>query len=361
MVYKAIGLMSGSSLDGLDIAYAHFQEIAGKWSVELKNTLCLEYDDAWSKRLSESTHLNAFDYQLLHVEFGHYLGQCVNAFIEENGLHHQVAMIASHGHTTFHHPELKMTSQLGEGAAIAAETGLAVISDLRALDVALGGQGAPIVPMGEKRLFGEYDLLLNLGGIANISIREDDEYIAFDVCSANAVLNRLAAKAGFDYDDEGRLAVEGTLDQQLLDELNNLDYYAKHPPKSLDNSFASSIIYPIIEKYGLSVSDALRTYVEHIILQIQWSIHPFLSASFPSPANMLITGGGAFNTFLIKKLEEVLMGKILIVVPDAGVVKFKEAMIMAFLGVLRWREEYTVLSSVTGATKNSIGGALWLG
>src|SRR6476660_5986878 len=184
MVYRAIGLMSGSSLDGLDIAFVEFQENAGKWSYEILNVDCYQYTDEWMKRLKSAISLSALDYQLLHVDYGHYIGQQVNQFIEKNNLQYQVALIASHGHTTFHVPERKMTAQLGEGAAIASEALLPVVTDLRALDVALGGQGAPIVPIGEKLLLGDYNYFLNLGGIANISINTEP-YLAFDVCPAN--------------------------------------------------------------------------------------------------------------------------------------------------------------------------------
>ena len=364
MVYRAIGLMSGSSLDGLDIAYVHLQEIAGKWSYELINAECYPYSSEWKNRLKNATGLSAYEFQLLHAEYGHYLGQQVNRFIEGYNLHHQVAVVSSHGHTTFHFPERQLTSQLGDGAAIAAETGLAVISDLRALDVALGGQGAPIVPMGEKLLFSNYDLLLNLGGIANISCRYNDNYFAFDICSANAILNRLAGENGLDYDEDGKLASQGEINMELLNELNDLGFYSKGFPKSLANSFALIEVLPLVEKYRLSVSDALRTYVEHIVIQVRQSVKSLRDANQLTLLylKMLVTGGGAFNNFLAKRMQEILVEEnIIIEIPDANVVKFKEALIMALLGVLRWREEYTVLSSVTGAKKNSIGGALWLG
>ncbi|HET7896801.1 MAG TPA: anhydro-N-acetylmuramic acid kinase, partial [Flavisolibacter sp.] len=187
MVYRAIGLMSGSSLDGLDLAFVEFLHQAGNWSFEIVAADCYAYNEEWKNKLATATSLNALDYQLLHAAYGHYLGKEVSRFIEQNNLQYQVGLVASHGHTTFHVPPL-MTAQLGDGAAIAAETGLPVVSDLRALDVAFGGQGAPIVPIGEKWLLKEYDYFLNIGGIANISFRKNDSYIAFDVCPANRVL-----------------------------------------------------------------------------------------------------------------------------------------------------------------------------
>ncbi|NOT50722.1 MAG: anhydro-N-acetylmuramic acid kinase [Chitinophagaceae bacterium] len=362
MVYRAIGIMSGSSLDGLDIAFAEFHENAGKWTYELKSTACYPYDEEWTGRLKSATKLSAMDYLLLHADYGHYTGQKVNEFIEEHQLHYQVSLIASHGHTVFHVPAKKMTSQLGDGAAIAAETGLPVVTDLRAMDVALGGQGAPIVPIGEKILLKEHDYFLNLGGIANVSVKADP-YIAFDICPANRVLNMLANDAGKNYDDGGAMAASGAVNTALLEELNRLDYYKQSYPKSLANDFGTDIVYPLIKNKAIEVKDALRTYVEHIVFQIQKAI-PGLENFKPQTSNLklLATGGGAFNTFLVERLRENLKEhSIEVVIPEANLVSYKEALIMAFIGVLRWRQEYNVLSSVTGSSRNSIGGALWTG
>jgi anhydro-N-acetylmuramic acid kinase len=362
MVYRTIGLMSGSSMDGLDIAFVELQENAGKWNYEILKADCYPYSEGWITRLKKATSLNALDYQLLHVDYGHYLGQQVNKFIEENELQYKVALIASHGHTTFHVPAKKMTAQLGDGAAIAAETHLPVVSDLRAMDVALGGQGAPIVPIGEKLLLGNYDYFLNIGGIANISANTD-KYIAFDVCAANRVLNMLANDASKEYDKDGEMAAKGKLNNGLLEKLNALNYYRQSYPKSLANDFGTDIIYPIIKEAGLAINDTLRTYAEHIAVQIKNAIAS-LSNRQPTTGNrqLLCTGGGAFNTFLIEQLKERLKDlNIEVIVPDKQLVNYKEALIMALIGVLRWREEYNVLSSVTGAARDSIGGALWMG
>ncbi len=360
MIYRAIGVMSGSSLDGLDIAFAEFQENAGKWSYEIKLADCYSYNSDWIQKLKTATSLNAIDYQLLHIEYGHYLGQQINKFIDENNLHYQVALISSHGHTTFHVPAKRMTAQLGDGAAIAAETQLPVVTDLRALDLAFGGQGAPIVPIGEKLLLGNYNFFLNLGGIANISFNADP-YIAFDICPANRVLNILANEAGKEYDDGGQMADSGNINIELLEKLNALDYYKQPHPKSLANDFGTDIVYPIIQNSKCKIEDALRTYVEHIVAQIENAIiHATVNRGLDS--SMLVTGGGAFNTFLIQRLTGKLKDlKIKVVVPDENLVKYKEALIMAFIGVLRWRQEYNILSSVTGAERDSIGGALWIG
>ena len=371
MIYNVIGLMSGSSLDGLDIAFVEFSETAGKWDYKIVCAACIQYEDSWIQKLKNAVNVSALEYQLLHAEYGRFLGERINEFINEFHLHHKVNLIASHGHTTFHLPVQKMTHQLGEGAAIAATTGLPVISDLRALDVALGGQGAPIVPAGEKLLFPGYHYFLNIGGIANLSIHSKatnngdlysvkDEILAFDICAANRVLNMLASERGFQYDEDGNLAAQGKVNPDLLNKLNSLEYYSIAYPKSLANSFGTEIVFPMIKEFELSVEDALATYVEHISCQVKNSLMPFFDNGELQP--VMVTGGGALNKFLIKKIDEHLAEiNFEIFIPADEVVNYKEALIMALLGTLRWREQYTVLSSVTGASRNSIGGALWLG
>lgn len=360
MVYKVLGLMSGSSLDGLDIAFVHLQENGGKWTYEIVKADCFGYSMEWKKRLQYAVDLSALDYQILHAAYGHYTGKEIMRFIDKNNLQHQVALISSHGHTIFHLPEKLMTAQIGDGAAIAAETGLPVVTDLRAMDVAFGGQGAPIVPVGEKLLFAEYDCFLNLGGIANISVKYDERYIAFDVCPANRVLNLLAEQRGLLYDEGGSIASSGRVNAHLLKKLNELDYYSKPFPKSLANTFGVEMVYPIIQQSGVSVEDAMRTYVEHIVVQIKNSL---VNCQLPTAnGQLLITGGGAFNKFLVERLSEILTGiSISIFIPDENLIKYKEALIMALIGVLRWRDEYNVFSSVTGAKRDSIGGAIWMG
>lgn len=398
MVYKVIGLMSGSSLDGLDIAYVHLQESVSstkesprKWAFDILHAACYPYTEEWKQRLASAPGLSARDYQLLHADYGHFLGQQVLRFIEEHGLHYQVQLIASHGHTSFHIPARKMTAQLGDGAALAATTKINVVSDLRAMDLALGGQGAPIVPIGEKLLLSGFELFLNLGGIANISSHATSgiqpgvaltsgaqpgagsDFIAFDVCPANRVLNQIIASTGKEYDAGGALAATGRVDEPLLQKLNKLPYYAEPYPKSLANEFGTETVYPIIAAAGLTIPDALRTYVEHIAIQISQAVgnhagnHPAaMGDQTAAPRRMLVTGGGAHHHFLIGRLQELLtpLG-VEVAVPssdaDRALIDYKEALVMALIGVLRWREENNVLSSVTGASRDSIGGAVWIG
>jgi anhydro-N-acetylmuramic acid kinase len=364
MVYKAIGIMSGSSLDGLDMAYVHFQEIGGKWNYELLHSECYPYTQGWKDRLKNATSLSAIDYQLLHTAYGHYIGEKVSQFIDTNGLHHKVDLISSHGHTTFHLPKQFMTAQVGDGAAIAAETALPVISDLRAMDLALGGQGAPIVPIGEQLLLGEYDWFLNLGGIANLSYNGPDGYIAFDVCPANRVLNMLAQELGKEYDENGASAAAGTAHPVLLERLNALEYYRQPWPKSLANDFGTGVVHPLIKEFDLSVQDALCTVTTHIAQQVGSAVGLTQSQTgrMPAAGRLLVAGGGALNGYLVARIREHLTPVFAeLVVPGRDLINFKEAIIMALIGVLRWREEYNVLASVTGAKRNSIGGAVWMG
>ena len=412
MVYKVIGLMSGSSLDGLDIVYVHLQESAStikdgprKWEFTILHADTYPYTEEWRNRLATARDLSAGEYLLLHTAYGNYLGEQVLRFIEKHNLHYQVQLISSHGHTTFHLPQQKMTAQLGDGAALAATTKINVVSDLRAMDVALGGQGAPIVPVGERMLLGDYGFFLNLGGIANVSahgargIGQGDsgagsqesagKFVAFDVCPANRVLNELAALAGREFDAGGEIAARGQVAEGLLQQLNALPYYGQPYPKSLANEFGTETVLPMVlgamgradgtgrqtagakeggwtvgaseggQAAGLSTEDALRTYVEHIAVQVRLAVEGMLQVG---GGRMLVTGGGAHNTFLMDRLRELLAPlNIEVFVPDSQLVDYKEALVMALIGVLRWREENNVFASVTGASRDSIGGAVWIG
>lgn len=363
MQYRAIGLMSGSSLDGLDIVYAELDDSGGKWNYEIKAASCIAYTSEWQTKLQTAVSLTAYEYILLHTAYGRWLGEQVNAFIAANHLHHRVQIIASHGHTVFHAPHLHTTAQLGDGASIAAVTGINTVSDLRSMDVALGGQGAPIVPMGEKLLLKDYTYCLNIGGIANISCKNSNDYIAFDICPANRILNLLSCKEGKPFDEGGSIAKSGSVNTALLTQLNNLDYYKQPYPKSLDNDFGTGIVFPLIESFNLATADSLRTYAEHIVQQLVYSINSVQQVVLSQQSSqLLVTGGGALNTFLVERLTDALKPfSIEVIVPNNDLINYKEALIMALLGVLRWREEDTVMSSVTGALRNSIGGAVWIG
>jgi anhydro-N-acetylmuramic acid kinase len=364
MIYRTIGLMSGSSLDGLDIVFAELEESRGIWNYDFKAAKCIAYDAGRKQQLADAKNLDAYNYFLLHAEFGKFLAASVNSFIEENNLFHQVQLITSHGHTVFHAPQLGVTTQLGCGATLAALTGINVVCDLRNMDVALGGEGAPIVPLGEKLLFPGFDFYLNIGGIANISFHHDENFFAFDICAANRVLNMLAADAGKEYDEDGKMAAAGKITAVLLEQLNQQEYYRLPSPKSLSNNFGTEILYPLIQTFNINTNDALRTYAEHISMQIQLAVKNSIEENGmnQSAYKILITGGGALNGFLIELIKDKLSDAgVEVVIPQHNIIMYKEALIMGLLGVLRWREENTVLASVTGASRNSIGGAVWIG
>lgn len=360
MIYKVIGLMSGSSLDGLDIAFVQLEEVRGQWSYQVLAADCIPYTDDMAHNLKHAQQLSVPDFLRLHTAYGRYMGDAVNKFIADKQIELQVQFIASHGHTVLHEPANYTTTQIGDGAAIAAITGLPVISDLRALDVALGGQGAPIVPIGDKLLFGNYDYHLNIGGIANITVQHEGKPLAFDVCPANQVLNTLAEKAGKVYDENGALAANGVMLTDVLVNLNKHEYYARQAPKSLSNEAAVNMAFPALLESAHSTEDMLHTVVLHIAEQVCDAVRKYPSDK--EQPQMLVTGGGAFNTFLVKKLQHALaQNNVSVIVPDTDTVMYKEAVVMALIGALRWREETNVLSSVTGASRDSISGALWMG
>jgi anhydro-N-acetylmuramic acid kinase len=359
MIYRAIGTMSGSSMDGLDLAYCVLEEIGGKWTAKIEASDCLVFDDFWKQKLQGVTNLNAKELLLTHTAFGKWMGNAIASFIEKNNLHHKIHLIASHGHTVFHEPALGMTFQMGDGAAIATTTSLPVVTDLRNMDVALGGQGAPIVPIAEKLLWQDIRFFLNLGGIANVSIHQDDNIIAYDICSANRVLNLLAQEINLSYDANGELASSGKINAELLELLDTIPYYKKPYPKSLANEMGTEVVYSILQKVNVSLHDKLATYCHHIARQIAVELRAFTKGS---QEKIMITGGGAFNKYLIQCIQQQLQTlEIEVFIPEETFVNYKEAMAMALIGILRWREEDNVLASVTGASRNSVGGALWMG
>lgn len=361
--YKAIGLMSGTSLDGIDLAYVQFTKEDDKWTYQILQTAYVPYPNKWKLRLGKLVLQNAITYLKTHTFYGHYLGEVLNDFIETYQIREEVDFIASHGQTIFHQPEHFLTSQIGDGAAIAAKTKLPVVCNFRTVDVALQGQGAPIVPIGDKHLFNEYKFCLNLGGIANISTElNSGEMLGYDICACNLVLNKLANQLGFNYDNSGQIAESGKVNQDLLKELAASWYYDKAYPKTLGGGWVNKVFTPIFKNFHISIEDKLRTAVEHIAIQITRDINLIYAQERllqTSTDSLLVTGGGAYNAFLINRLKE--MAPVNIVVPDAATIDYKEALLMAFIGVLRVRGEVNCLSSVTGADMDNVGGAIYYG
>jgi anhydro-N-acetylmuramic acid kinase len=345
MKITSLGIMSGTSLDGVDLALCSFTEKNNKWHYDILNAGTICYPTEWERKLSSAHQLNACDFLLLHNEYGRYIGNLVNIFLEGKIV---PDIISSHGHTIFHQPAKSLTFQLGSGAIIAATANITTISDFRTLDIALGGQGAPLVPIGDKLLFHEYDYCLNLGGFANISFDVNNVMVAFDICPVNLVLNALAQKRNKSFDMDGEIGASGKINPSLLDSLNSLDYYNKKWPKSLGREWVEQNISVLLANSGISIEDQAATFYEHISYQISKVVH--------SNGRMLLTGGGAKNKFLLKKLIEETPCQI--VTPEDQLIDFKEALIFAFLGVLRFNEQINCLSSVTGANMDSICGII---
>ncbi len=342
----SLGIMSGSSLDGVDFALCLFEEINDTWTYEIMDAATITYPVAWESKLRTAHTLNAFEFLLLHNEYGKYLGNLSRTFLREKTA---PEIISSHGHTIFHQPDKGLTFQLGNGAVIAATANITTISDFRSLDVALGGQGAPLVPIGDKLLFGNYDYCLNLGGIANISFNVGNERIAYDICPVNQVLNYLASCKKRPFDKDGEIGASGKVNRALLNSLNSQNYYSKNYPKSLSREWIEQNIFKLLSDSKISIEDQSATFYEHITNQVSKSVF--------SNGRMIITGGGAKNKFLIKKLTENLPCNIII--PDPQLIDFKEALIFAFLGVLRLIGRANCLSSVTGAKTDNLGGIIY--
>lgn len=346
-LYRVVGVMSGTSMDGLDLAHCTFREENGEWSFEIGSTATLAYDEQWTEQLTNAGKLSGLGLVALDKAFGLHIGRCVKAFIDEFGL--QVDLIASHGHTVFHQPEAHITCQIGDGRMIFARNRLPVAYDFRSLDVALGGQGAPLVPVGDRLLFSAYAQCLNLGGIANISYEQDSHREAFDICPVNMILNELARRQGKPYDEGGNMAAAGKVDMALLDQLNDLDFYRQAPPKSLGREWFEQEFHGYFKK-DLPLPDLLRTATEHIAFQLSKVIN-----TGPG-GKLLVTGGGAHNHFLISLLKEKITAEVQ--VPDRKTIEYKEALVFGLLGVLRLRNEINTYASVTGALQDSVGGVL---
>jgi anhydro-N-acetylmuramic acid kinase len=349
--YRMIGLMSGTSLDGLDMACVKFSKDR-RWSYEVLQAVTVPYSREWSSRLAEAHTLPAEAMIQLHAAYGRFLGTSCAKFIRERRIRY-LDGIASHGHTVFHQPDKGFTFQLGDGNAIHAATGLTVVSDFRSLDVHLGGEGAPLVPVGDRLLFPTADLCLNLGGIANVSMEIKGKRMAFDICFCNLALNHLAREAGKTFDRYGRMAAKGTTDPGLRKRLSGAYAAVRKKRKSLGREYFEAVIRPLLDEPSLSLSDRLRTVCESIADEIELTL-----PSKRRNIRMLTTGGGAWNRQLLEILRSRLAGKATVVLPSPKIINFKEAIIFAFLGLLRMRNENNVLSSVTRGKRDSCSGIM---
>jgi len=349
--YNVIGVMSGTSLDGVDLAHIHFSIKNEKWSFEIIESETIGYVQGWVSRLKTAVGFSEDELLYLNRDYTVLLGTIISDFITKYGIK-DLDAVCSHGHTVLHQPQNGFTLQIGNLPEIASFVQQTVVCDFRVQDVEMGGQGAPLVPIGDRILFPDYDYCLNLGGFSNVSFEEDGERIAFDISAVNTVLNFYANQLGFDYDDKGLISGRGVIHHELLSELNELPFYKKTYPKSLGFEFVREVLLPMIDGYSLPVQDVLRTFTEHIAVQIALALHK-------KEGRILVTGGGAYNDFLIERLRTYLP-EMTIVIPDKKLLEFKEALIFGLLGVLRLRGEVNVLSSVTGAERDHCSGQLFL-
>ena len=348
--YNIIGVMSGTSLDGIDLAHLNFEIINGKWNFQILECETIGYSQKWIDQLKIAVGFSELELQKLNVDYTLLLGTIISDFINKYKIEN-IDAVCSHGHTILHQPQNGFTLQIGNLPEIAALSKQKVVCNFRVQDVKLGGQGAPLVPIGDRILFSDYDYCLNLGGFSNISFEENGKRIAFDISPVNTVLNFYANQLGLDYDDKGKNSRTGNVNLKLLNELNRLDFYKKKYPKSLGFEFVKETILPLIESYPIAIEDKMNTFTEHIAIQI--------ALVFPKKENNLfITGGGAYNDFMIERVQFYLP-ETKIVIPERKIIEFKEALIFGLIGVLKLRNEINILSSVTGAKMDHSSGEIY--
>lgn len=342
--------MSGTSLDGVDLAHIQFEIKNEQWSFEILESETVAYSEDWVNQLKLAVDFSKEQLETLNKEYTQLLAEIISNFINKYQLSNLDA-VCSHGHTILHQPQNGFTLQIGNLPEIASLTNQRVVCDFRVQDVQLGGQGAPLVPIGDSILFSKYDYCMNLGGFSNVSFEKNNKRIAFDISPVNTVLNFYADQLGLNYDDKGKISSTGKIHTELLNKLNNLNFYQEQHPKSLGFEFVKETILPLMESYKISIENKLRTFTEHIAIQTALALPK-------KQGRLFITGGGAYNDFLIFCIQKQLP-KLTIVIPEKKILEFKEALIFALLGVLKLRNETNVLSSVTGAEKDHSSGFIY--
>ena len=347
--YNVIGVMSGTSLDGVDLAYIEFNH-SDCWRFKIFQSETISYTDEWLNKLKNAVNFSSLELKELNISYTKLLASIISNFIAKHNLT-KIDAVCSHGHTILHQPQKGFTLQIGNLPIIRELTNRTIVCDFRVQDVQLGGQGAPLVPIGDELLFSEYDYCLNLGGFSNISFNENGKRIAFDISPVNTVLNFYANQLGYPYDDAGNLSKSGRINQDLLQLLNDLEFYALSYPKSLGIEFVNAMIFPLIDSFKIDVKDKLRTFVEHIAIQIA-------NICKKPSTKLLLTGGGAYNLYLLERIQYNLPTT-KIIVPNDDIIQFKEAVIFGFLGILKLRNEINVLASVTGANCNHSSGIVY--
>ncbi len=342
--------MSGTSLDGIDLAHIHFTVTEGKWTFEILENQTVPYTEAWLNKLKTAVTYSVNELEILNVDYTQLLGKTIKDFIDFHKIN-KLDAVCSHGHTILHQPQNGFTLQIGNLPELAQWVKEKIVCDFRVQDVQLGGQGAPLVPIGDRILFSAYDFCLNLGGFSNISFEADGKRIAFDISPVNTVLNFYADTLGFAYDDKGSISRSGNMNTYLWNELNDLDYYKKPFPKSLGFEFVRETVLPLMERYPIPTADKMHTFTEHMAFQT--------AAALPTTqGSLLITGGGAYNEFLIERIQFYLP-QMQVVIPDRKILEYKEALIFGLLGVLKLRNETNTLSSVTGAERDHSSGIIY--
>lgn len=344
--------MSGTSLDGIDLAHIEFSTQNNKWNFSILESETVSYKPDWIFKLKNAVDFSAAELEKLNQDYTKLLASIIADFIAKHKIT-DLDAVCSHGHTILHQPQNGFTLQIGNLPEIATLSQQTVVCDFRVQDVQLDGQGAPLVPIGDKILFAEYDYCMNLGGFSNVSFEENGKRIAFDISPVNTVLNFYANQLGLDYDDKGQISKTGKCHTPLLEELNRLEFYQKKYPKSLGFEFVKETVLPLIEKFDISIEDKLHTFTEHIALQTALALST-------KKGSLFITGGGAYNDFLIKRIQHYLPD-LKIIIPSKKILEFKEALIFALLGVLKLRDEINVLSSVTGAKEDHSSGVIYFG
>ena len=347
---NVIGIMSGTSLDGLDMCLVSFDN-SDYSNFEIINSKTYNYSSYWSNRLSNAINQKEKELNILDNEFGKLISDYINKFIVEVG-NPKVDLVSSHGHTIFHDPEKGITKQIGNGEIIFKNINTHLICDFRTQDVKLGGQGAPLVPIGDLDLFKDFKYCLNLGGFGNISIKKSKSVKAFDICPVNTVLNHYSKKLGQPFDENGKLSKKGVINVNLLDKLNSIEFYKLKGPKSLGIEYVNEKIIPLIDSFSINNHDILKTFIEHITKQIKISI-----MGNKENETILVTGGGAYNQTIIKKLKSKL--KCEVIIPSKEIIDNKEALIFAYMGLLRFKNKTNCLMSVTGASKDHSSGKLY--
>lgn len=348
MKYVVIGVMSGTSLDGIDLAWIDFEVKNNQWNYKIHAAETIPYSSYWKKELRNAIGYSQEKLERLDFKFTDTLAEEITRFIRKYAIQ-TLDAVCSHGHTIFHQPNKGWTYQIGNLPRLAQLIERKVICDFRVQDVALGGQGAPLVPIGDRLLFPEYDYCLNLGGFANVSFEKNHERIAYDICPVNIVLNVFAEKLGKQYDESGKFARSGTINPDLLTKLNSLKFYSEKPPKSLGFEWVRSEFFPILKEWNLSPEDILATCTEHMATQ--------LGNQFEDNSKVLVTGGGSYNQFLIERMD--FHSSANLVLPDREIIDYKEAVVFGLLGVLRLRNEVNCLASVTGAERNHSSGKIY--